>query len=120
VSLPLEADPDRLEQALAILLRLSATSVAPRGRITLSAGREGNELVIRLRAEGFDQADVAKGSLLEKFGIDLVQARGLIELHGGYLAPPSWPDVFVVHLPASLEGPLAARAKPPHCRGTPG
>lgn len=51
-SLPVEGDQARLEQALVNLLTNAAKYTDPGGQITLSAGIEGSEVVIRVRDNG--------------------------------------------------------------------
>jgi CheY-like chemotaxis protein len=127
-SLPLEADPARLEQVFTNLLSNAAKYTQPGGHIALSAAVEGDEAVVRLRDNGigirpemlarvferFQQADRVPGQESEGLGLGLALVRGLVELHGGSAAAfsdgPGTGSELVVRLP------LAAREQPPSAR----
>jgi PAS domain S-box-containing protein len=123
------ADPTRLEQILDNLLSNAAKYTEPGGRIGVSAERQGDEAVLRVRDTGvgiapemlprvfdlFAQAerslDRAEGGL----GIGLTLVRSLVELHGGSVQANSdglgHGSEFVVRLPAA--GAAARRADQP-------
>jgi CheY-like chemotaxis protein len=118
----LHADPTRLGQVVANLLNNAAKYTDEGGLITLLAGREGDEAVVRVRDTGagipadvlprvfdlFAQAertlDRAQGGL----GIGLTLVKSLVEQHGGRVEAfsdgPGHGSEFVVRLP--LAAPL--------------
>jgi PAS domain S-box-containing protein len=123
VSLPpqplrLEADPVRLAQVVGNLLNNSAKFTAGAGRITLTAAREGEEVVLRVRDTGigipadmlaqifepFVQGDRSLDRARGGLGIGLTLVRRLVDLHGGrveaHSAGPGQGSEFVVRLPA--------------------
>ncbi len=124
--LELDADPARLEQVLANLLNNAAKFTPPGGNIRLTAGREGEQAVIRVRDDGigirpdmiahvfdlFQQADRVPGRVSEGLGIGLSLVRSLVEMHGGTVGVSSpGPDrgsEFVVRLPAPPKASAAA------------
>jgi signal transduction histidine kinase/ActR/RegA family two-component response regulator len=132
VSLPttavwLEADPTRLEQVLVNLLTNAAKYTEPGGRIGLTAERDGDVLVLRVRDNGvgiapdmlvqvfepFVQAERSRDRAQGGLGIGLALVRSLVELHGGSIvatsAGPGQGSEFTVRLAALPE----ARAEVP-------
>ena len=101
--LPLECDPTRLEQILANLLNNAAKYTDEGGRIWLSAGTEGGEVVIRVRDNGVGIAPEMQPKLFDLFaqvdtsvdrshgglGIGLAIVRMLVEMHGGRVSATS-------------------------------
>lgn len=102
VSLPveplrLEADAARLAQIVVHLLDNAARYTPAGGEIAVTAYREADDVVLRVRDEGigiapevlprvfdlFAQADRALGSGERGFGVGLTLARSLVVLHGG-------------------------------------
>lgn len=120
------ADATRLEQIVTNLLHNAAKYTEPRGRITLSAARDGDEIVLRVRDTGigiapemlpriFDlcfQADDSLERTHGGLGVGLTLVRYLAQLHGGsvqaFSAGLGQGSEFVVRLPHSLLG-----ARPP-------
>jgi CheY-like chemotaxis protein len=136
----LEADPTRLAQVVANLLNNAAKYTEKGGHIGLSAEREGEEPVVRVRDTGlgiapekladifglFTQLDRSLDRSQGGLGIGLSLARRLVEMHGGTIhassAGPGQGSEFVVCLPALVQtkevressGPSApASAAPP-------
>ena len=134
VSVPAEplwvdADDARLAQVIVNLVNNAAKYTPEGGHVTLSAGREGGEVVVRVRDDGigipadmlgrifdlFTQLEPAGSRAGSGLGIGLTLVRRLVELHGGTIAASS-PGVgqgseFTVRLPAAEAGPAAvARA----------
>ncbi len=118
-----DADPTRLEQVLTNLLNNAAKYTDPGGRIGLSAGREGDEVVVRVRDTGVGIAPDMLPRIFDLFvqaerrldrsqggvGIGLTLVRRLVELHGGTVEAFS-PGLgrgseFVVRLPLSAAAP---------------
>jgi signal transduction histidine kinase/CheY-like chemotaxis protein len=91
------ADPLRVAQVLSNLLTNAAKYTDPEGQIGLSAGCEGDDVVIRVRDSGIGISVAALPRVFNMFsqvhsttdrsegglGIGLALAQGLIELHGG-------------------------------------
>ncbi len=121
----IEADAVRMAQVVANLLNNAAKYTEPHGTIAVSAGNEGDEVVLRVRDSGiglsaemlplvFDlfvqekQAiDRAQGGL----GLGLAIVRSLVELHGGRVEARSeghgHGSEFVVRLPAAAGAPAS-------------
>ena len=117
----LVGDATRLEQVLANLLN-NAVKFTPRdGEITIAAGREGDDAVIRVRDTGagidpallprvfdlFVQGDTSLDRANSGLGIGLALVRQVVALHGGrvtaHSAGPGLGSEFVVRLPPSPE-----------------
>jgi signal transduction histidine kinase/ActR/RegA family two-component response regulator len=126
VSLPtkpvrLEADPTRLGQILVNLLTNAAKYTEPGGRIGLTAERDGDELVVRVRDNGvgiapdmlarvfepFVQLERSQDSSQGGLGIGLALVRSLVDLHGGSIIAaslgPGQGSEFILRLPALPE-----------------
>jgi PAS domain S-box-containing protein len=114
----LDADATRLDQVLANLLNNAMKFTPAGGRITLSAGREGQDAVIRVRDTGvgidasvlptvfdlFVQADTSLDRAQSGLGIGLALVRQVVMLHGGQVTAASGGlgqgSEFLVRLPA--------------------
>ena len=125
-SLLVDVDPVRMTQVVGNLLTNAAKYTEARGRITLSATREGEEAVLRVRDTGigiapemlprifglFVQANHANSLSHGGLGVGLTLARTLLELHGGSVSAHSAGEgqgsEFVMRLPV-LAHPAAAR-----------
>ncbi len=128
----LDADPTRLEQVLVNLLANAAKYTPDRGRLGLSARREGDEVVVEVRDDGvgiapeilprvfdaFIQADQTLDRAGGGLGVGLTLVRRLLELHGGSITATSEGSgkgsTFTVRLPA------AARPEPERPGSAPG
>jgi signal transduction histidine kinase len=115
----LDADATRLAQVVSNLLNNASKYTAPQGQVRLSAERQGDEVVVRVKDNGvgitaemlplifdlFTQAnhtlDRAEGGL----GIGLTLARRLVEMHGGsitaFSAGLGKGSEFVIRLPVA-------------------
>ena len=123
-----EGDETRLAQVVANLLTNAAKYTPPGGRVTVSAAREGNELVVRVEDNGigisaellprvfelFVQGDRPVDRAEGGLGLGLALVRSLVQLHGGSVTATSAGvargSEFVVRLPALDGGRAAARA----------
>ena len=118
----LHADASRLEQVIVNLLTNAAKYTDEGGRIELSAYREDDAAVLRVRDTGIGIASELLPHIFELFtqaersldrsqgglGIGLCLVRRLVELHGGEVAASSVPgqgSEFTVRLPL-LQAPL--------------
>ena len=137
-SIRLEADPTRLEQILLNLLTNAAKYTEIGGRIGLTAERDKDQVVVRVRDTGigissemlpriFDlfvqgerRLDQARGGM----GIGLSLVKDLVEKHGGSITAhsegPGMGSEFVVRLPvlpgteaAAFDSPQSARSNVP-------
>jgi PAS domain S-box-containing protein len=118
-----EGDPARLEQVLTNLLNNAAKYTDPGGQIWLSANRDSDKIVFRVRDTGIGITPDMLPRIFELFvqakrrvdrsqggvGIGLTLVRKLVELHGGSIEASSAGlgrgSEFVVRLPA-LTGEL--------------
>jgi PAS domain S-box-containing protein len=128
--LHVEADPTRLEQVLTNLLNNAAKYTDPGGRITVSAGREDGEVVLRVRDTGIGIAPDILPRIFDLFvqaerrldrsqggiGIGLTLVRKLIELHGGRIEATSagigQGSEFIIRLPATTNQPIPNPGEP--------
>jgi CheY-like chemotaxis protein len=117
-ALHIDGDAGRLSQVISNLLTNAAKFTDKGGRIWLSAEREGDEAVIRVRDNGigiapehlhtlfdiFVQIDTAIERSRDGLGIGLTLVKTLVELHGGtvqvHSAGPGCGSEFTVRLPA--------------------
>ena len=122
-SIKVDADPARLEQVIVNLLSNAAKYTEPGGTIDLSAERDGDEVLIRVRDTGmgiaahvlprvfdlFAQADRSLDRAQGGLGIGLTVARRLVELHGGSIDArsegPGRGAEFIVRLPVLPPAP---------------
>ena len=134
VSLPqepirLEADPTRLVQVLSNLLNNSMKYTQDGGRIWLTAERDQNEVVLRVRDTGIGMAPELLPRVFDLFtqgergldrsqgglGIGLTMVRSLVEMHDGSVVGRSegagQGSEFIVRLPALLQ--TSQRFEPP-------
>jgi CheY-like chemotaxis protein len=116
---PLLADPTRLEQVFANLLNNAAKYTERGGALALAAERQGDEVLVRVRDNGFGiparvlphvfdlfaQADRTLDRSQGGLGIGLTLVRTLAEMHGGGVTAhsegPGKGSEFVVRLPVA-------------------
>ncbi len=128
VPLALKGDFARVEQILANLINNAAKYTNEGGRISLTAAREGSEVVFRVRDTGigippkllsqifepFTQVDRSLARSHGGLGIGLTLVRRLTEMQGGRVfASSEGPDCgseFTVRLPAAETVPTVQRA----------
>jgi signal transduction histidine kinase/ActR/RegA family two-component response regulator len=118
-----EAHPGQLEQVLGHLLDNAVKFTGPDGTIRVSAEREGDQIVLRVRDDGVGLADdivphvfnlfmrqptTSGGRFHGGLGVGLTLVRHLVQLHGGAVEARSEGvgrgSEFVVRLPALKEG----------------
>ncbi len=124
----IEADPVRIAQVVTNLLNNAAKYNNKPGHIWVTAQRQGEQAVLRIRDDGigiegellphvfdlFTQADRSIARSQGGLGIGLTLVRSLVELHGGAVeARSEGPDKgseFIIRLPAlaSLPGEAGA------------
>jgi two-component system CheB/CheR fusion protein len=129
-SIHLEVDPVRITQVITNLLTNACKYTAPGGIIQLGTRLNEQFLVIFVRDNGVGLAVESMGTVFDMFtrvdseigrsegglGIGLALAKGLIELHGGYLrvhsAGRAQGSEFMIGIPRSLivDAPHSASA----------
>ncbi|HVA25283.1 MAG TPA: HAMP domain-containing sensor histidine kinase [Chloroflexota bacterium] len=101
--LPVEADPDRIEQVLMILLDNAFKHTPPGGEVTVSAHKHGDAAMIAVHNTGegippehlerifdrFYRANRARARVEGGAGLGLAIAKALVEAHGGQLTVAS-------------------------------
>jgi signal transduction histidine kinase/CheY-like chemotaxis protein len=115
----LEADPIRLAQVVLNLLNNAAKYTEPGGRIWLTAEREAEQVVLRVKDTGigippemlprifeiFTQVDRSLERSQGGLGIGLTLVQNLVEMHGGTIEArsdgPGTGSEFIVRLPAA-------------------
>ena len=114
----LHADPARLAQAFATLLKNAAKHTPAQGTISLSAAVERGEVVVSVEdsGEGID-AQAASRLFAEGAGVGLRLVLGIVTLHNGRIdvrsAGPGRGTEFVIRLPAA-KGESIAQPKAPY------
>jgi two-component system CheB/CheR fusion protein len=130
--LPVDGDPDRLEQVQVNLLRNAAKYTPAGGRVWYTVRRQDGGAVIRVRDTGvgippevlprvfepFVQADETLDRANGGIGVGLTLVKAIVERHGGTVEAhsdgPGRGSEFVVRLPLlSAPADPAARAAPP-------
>ena len=122
---PLHGDPVRLAQVFSNLLNNAAKYTEGRGKIWLTAQREGDDVVVKVRDTGkgieldsldaifemFTQVDRSLDRGPGGLGIGLTLVKRLVELHGGTVTAfsegPGRGSEFTVRLPILSEAPAA-------------
>jgi PAS domain S-box-containing protein len=108
-----DADPSRLAQVFATLLRNAAKHMPERGSISLSAAIEGREVAISVSDDGVG----FEGETEPGVGLQLV--RGILSLHRGRLEARSEGrgrgSEFSVRLPLATSAPAVTQPQQP-CR----
>ncbi|MFO0951231.1 MAG: PAS domain S-box protein [Isosphaeraceae bacterium] len=131
-SLPLYADPARIEQVVVNLLTNAAKYTEPGGRIRLNSTRQGDQVVILVEDNGVGISPAKLPEMFELFaqgersiarsegglGIGLTIVKKLTETHGGNVSARSdgagRGSIFTVRLPAAArQDGTPSKAAPP-------
>jgi two-component system sensor histidine kinase BaeS len=117
IPVPMDGDPERLEQLLLILLDNAARHTPAGGTITVEAHAQGGDAVMTVSDTGEGIPPEAIGSVFDRFyradaarerddrqgaGLGLAIARGIARAHGGDISVRSRVGagtVFTVRLP---------------------
>jgi PAS domain S-box-containing protein len=126
----LDADPARLAQVFGNLLNNACKYTNPGGKVSVTAGREGDDVVVSVKDTGtgiarenlesifdmFTQADQSPEKAQGGLGIGLTLVKRLVHMHGGTVEArsegPGFGTELVVRLPAlprAFEAPGDAR-----------
>jgi PAS domain S-box-containing protein len=126
----LNADLVRLSQVFMNLLTNAARYMERGGSIWIAAGREGRDVVVRVRDTGvgipvdllprvfemFFRVDRSLEKAQGGLGVGLALTRRLVEMHGGKIEArsdgPGKGSEFVVRLPAPMSTPVSQPAMP--------
>ena len=125
----LEADPDRLAQALRNLLRNSVEQTAPGGLVRLTGAAAGEWVIVAVEDDGpgipaeqrervfdrFHRTDSARTRARGGTGLGLAIVRAVAEAHGGGVAVGESPEGGA-RVEISLPGFTPERAAPPDDR----
>jgi len=124
-SVYVNADPVRLAQIVGNLLNNSCKYTPPGGRISVTAERDGNEVVITVADTGIGIPAANLSSIFEMFtqidgsmersrgglGIGLTLVQRLVEMHGGSIEARSEGEgkgsEFIIRMPATTEASAA-------------
>ena len=127
--LVVDCDPARLQQVQVNLLNNAAKYTPPGGHVTLSATRDGQQVLLRVQDDGVGIPAQMLDDVFELFvqsnrtldradgglGVGLTLVRGLVERHGGSVSAHSEGEglgsEFIVRLPFSDKTP--ATVPPP-------
>jgi signal transduction histidine kinase len=122
------ADRSRLRQVLRVLLDNAMKFTPPGGCVEVSARREGDEAVLRVRDSGVGLDAAQLAGLFQPFGqvrdalketrvgmgLGLYIAKAIVELHGGRIScespGPGKGATFVVAIPLGADPPLPLAA----------
>jgi PAS domain S-box-containing protein len=110
----LDADPARLAQAFATLLKNAAKHTRPQGSISFTAALEGGEVVVSVEDSGAGLAPEALANLFKGgAGVGLSLVHGIIGLHRGRIearsAGAGRGSEFIVRLPLAAAASQHAR-----------
>ncbi|HEV3011330.1 MAG TPA: response regulator [Burkholderiales bacterium] len=118
----LDADPRRLAQAFATLLKNAAKHTPPQGTISLSAAVEGVEVVVAVEDSG-PGLEAAGRIFAERAGVGLRLVHGIVALHRGRIEARSAGRgrgaEFVVRLPLAQEKSIAREPRVPYAQANP-
>ncbi|WON73541.1 ATP-binding protein [Nitrosospira sp. Is2] len=126
-TLLLDVDPVRMAQVVSNLLNNAAKYTPEGGRVELSAERDGNEVIIRVRDNGVGLAPETLPKVFKLFsqvgktldrsrgglGIGLALVKRLVEMHNGHVTAESQGSgkgsAFVVRLPLATTQKIGGR-----------
>jgi signal transduction histidine kinase len=121
-----EADPDRVQQLLLILLDNAVKHTPAGGRVSVDVRPQDGHAVVEVADTGvgiapehlprvferFYRADASRGRAEGGTGLGLAIAKSLVDAHGGHLSLASTPGVgtrAIVRLPLARPATLAER-----------